>query len=131
MLGGTSRPPHVRDKDGSARRRGSDLSGSEDQTGRELWHVYDLVRGVTRARVESIEWSRDMRWVAVGTAKGTLRKRYIRRYLVCRYTDCCLLDLFAINPYGGRPDEDSHLEGRVRNVLELVSLFHEAYKHDD
>jgi hypothetical protein len=38
-----------------------------------IWHVYDLVRGVTRAKVESIVWSHDERWVGIGTAAGTLR----------------------------------------------------------
>ena len=41
---------------------------------KNVWHVYDLVRGVTRATVESIVWSHDERWVGVGTATGTLRK---------------------------------------------------------
>jgi len=41
---------------------------------KNVWHVYDLVRGITRATVESIVWSHDERWVGVGTATGTLRK---------------------------------------------------------
>ncbi|KAF8315030.1 hypothetical protein DL93DRAFT_964688 [Clavulina sp. PMI_390] len=68
---------------------------------KEVWHVYDLVRGMTKGRVESIVWSHDERWVGVGTASGTLH-------------------IFATNPYGGPPDEDSHLDGRVRNVQQFV-----------
>jgi hypothetical protein len=29
-------------------------------------------------------------------------------------------DLFATNPYGGPSDEDSHIDGRVRNIREFV-----------
>ena len=31
--------------------------------------------------------------------------------------------MFATNPYGGISDEDSHLDGRVRNITEFVSAF--------
>jgi hypothetical protein len=61
---------------------GSDTSGTSAMAGagvttpsrKNVWHVYDLVRGITRATVESIVWSHDERWVGVGTATGTLRK---------------------------------------------------------
>ena len=31
------------------------------------------------------------------------------------------LHVFAVNPYGRKPDQKSHLEGRVSNVDEVVS----------
>lgn len=65
-------------------------------------HVYDLKRGRTAGIVESLDWAVDERWIAVGTRKRTIH-------------------VFAINPYGGPPDDHSHLEGKVVNVAELVS----------
>jgi hypothetical protein len=73
-------------------------------TKRELrtpWHVYDLRRGRTSAVVESVECGDDGRWVAIATRKRTVH-------------------VFPVNPYGGKPDQRSLLEGRVRNVDELV-----------
>ena len=66
-------------------------------------HVYDLQRGRTNAVIENISWNDDMRWVAIGSRKRTVH-------------------VFPINPYGGRPDDASHLEGHVRNATEFVSL---------
>ena len=43
---------------------------------RNVWHVYDLVRGVTRAKVEGVGWAHDERWVGVSTAAGTLRELF-------------------------------------------------------
>lgn len=68
-----------------------------------VWHLYDLYRGSTTAKISSISWAHDARWIGVGTARGTLH-------------------VFAINPYGGRPDEATHLDGRVRNPMELQPL---------
>ena len=59
--------------------------------------VYNLRRGRTSAVVEGSDWSKDGRWLAIGTRKRTVH-------------------VFAVNPYGGKPDIASHLEGRVRNV---------------
>lgn len=60
---------------------GSDASGGSTTVGAgtspsrtNVWHVYDLVRGMSRAKVESIVWAHDERWVGVGTAAGTMRK---------------------------------------------------------
>ena len=69
---------------------------------RTPWHVYDLRRGRTSAVVEAVECADDGRWVAIATRKRTVH-------------------VFPVNPYGGKPDHRSHLEGRVRNVDELVS----------
>ena len=66
------------------------------------WHMYDLRRGRTNAVIEGVGWVEDGRWIAIGTRKRTIH-------------------VFAINPYGGRPDRRSHIEGRVRNYTQLVS----------
>lgn len=65
-------------------------------------HVYDLQRGRTSAVIENISWHDDVRWVAVGSRKRTVH-------------------VFPVNPYGGRPDDASHLEGHVKNAVEFVS----------
>ncbi|KAG7446600.1 uncharacterized protein BT62DRAFT_1076143 [Guyanagaster necrorhizus] len=66
-------------------------------------HVYDLRRGRTSAIVENVEWSTDGRWIAIGTRKRTIH-------------------VFAVNPYGGAPDVESHMCGRVRNAESLQPL---------
>ncbi|KAF9024568.1 hypothetical protein BDZ89DRAFT_1068964 [Hymenopellis radicata] len=66
-------------------------------------HVYDLRRGRTSAIVESVEWSNDSRWVAICTRKRTIH-------------------VFAVNPYGGPPDLESHLSGRVINSDNMQPL---------
>ncbi|KAG1787184.1 uncharacterized protein HD556DRAFT_1410590 [Suillus plorans] len=63
------------------------------------WHMYNLRRGRTTAVIDGIEVSADGRWVAFGTRKATVH-------------------VFAINPYGGKPDLRSHMENRVRNTNE-------------
>lgn len=76
--------------------------GERDMVGHAR-HAYDLYRGRTSAVVEGVDWARDGRWVAVGTRNRTVH-------------------VFAVNPYGGRPDVRTHLEGRVRNGDVLVSF---------
>jgi hypothetical protein len=72
--------------------------------GEELaWHLYDLKRGRTNGVIEHVDLADDGRWIAIGSRKRTVH-------------------VFAVNSYGGRPDEVSHTEGRVRNHFELVSL---------
>lgn len=66
------------------------------------WHMYDLRRGRTSAVVENLDWATDGRWVAVATQKRTVH-------------------IFATNPYGGQPDGQSHVKGRVCNSPKLVS----------
>ncbi|KAF9652801.1 hypothetical protein BDM02DRAFT_2601811 [Thelephora ganbajun] len=63
-------------------------------------HVYDLQRGRTNAVIENISWNDDTRWLAIGSRKRTVH-------------------VFPVNPYGGRPDDASHLEGRVKNATEF------------
>ena len=72
------------------------------KSARAPWHIYDLRRGRTSAVVDDIDWASDGRWVAIGSRKRTLH-------------------IFATNPYGGKPDERSHINGRVANSGELVS----------
>ncbi|KAG8981349.1 hypothetical protein FRB90_007309 [Tulasnella sp. 427] len=94
----------------NARRRSSgasSLSTSSNQlqvkdVGDTVRHMYDLIRGTTHAKVEHVSWSDDARWIGVGTSRGTFHT-------------------YAINPYGGKPDELSHLDGRVRNPDSLQS----------
>lgn len=82
----------------------SKLATAKDSEVRsDPWHMYDLRRGHTSAVIEGVGGSEDGRWVAVGTRKRTVH-------------------IFAVNPYGGKADHRSHLEGRVRNVDEIVSL---------
>ena len=66
------------------------------------WHMYDLHRGRTSAVVENLDWATDGRWIAVATQKRTVH-------------------IFATNPYGGQPDGQSHVTGRVCNPPKLVS----------
>ncbi|KAK0213164.1 hypothetical protein DFS33DRAFT_1248197 [Desarmillaria ectypa] len=66
-------------------------------------HVYDLRRGRTSAIVDNVEWSADGRWIAISTRKRTIH-------------------VFAVNPYGGAPDVESHMCGRVRNPESLQPL---------
>lgn len=80
---------------------GDDANPSQDST---PWHVYDLRRGRTQGVVESAEIAGDGRWIGYGTRNRTIH-------------------LFATNPYGGKADEASHLEGTVRNVGTLVRFF--------
>ncbi|KAG8898673.1 hypothetical protein FRC01_010817, partial [Tulasnella sp. 417] len=105
------RPVSVGDRAAlNARRRSSgasSLSTSSNQTQPKgvsdtVRHMYDLVRGTTHAKVEQVSWSEDSRWIGVGTTRGTFHT-------------------YAINPYGGKPDELSHLDGKVRNPDSLQS----------
>lgn len=66
------------------------------------WHMYDLHRGRTSAVVENLDLATDGRWIAVATQKRTVH-------------------IFATNPYGGQPDGQSHVKGRVCNSPKLVS----------
>ncbi|KAF9527640.1 hypothetical protein CPB83DRAFT_895045 [Crepidotus variabilis] len=59
--------------------------------------VYDLKRGRTYGILEGVDWAEDGRWMGVGTRNRTVH-------------------IFAVNPYGGKTDLRSHLEGRVKNV---------------
>lgn len=69
-----------------------------------IQQVYTLRRGRTSAVVEGADWSKDGRWLAIGTRKRTVH-------------------VFPVNPYGGKADIASHLEGRVRNVDVIVTFF--------
>lgn len=76
------------------------------------WHMYDLRRGRTSAVVEGLDWTSDGRWIALGTQKRTVH-------------------IFATNPYGGEPDVQSHVMGKVCNSSTLASPLssHETDTH--
>jgi hypothetical protein len=69
----------------------------------QAWQVYSLRRGRTSAVVEEVDWAQDGRWIAIGTRKRTIH-------------------VFAVNPYGGPPDPQSHIQGKVFGMTEMVSL---------
>ena len=78
-------------------------SGHFHQQASSSEKMYTLRRGRTSAVVESADWSKDGRWLGIGTRKRTVH-------------------VFPVNPYGGKADIASHLEGRVRNVDVIVRL---------
>ncbi|TIB99410.1 hypothetical protein E3Q18_01615 [Wallemia mellicola] len=57
-----------------------------------VWHRYALRRGYTTARVTSIAWSKDERWCAVTTEKGTTH-------------------IYPLNPNTGGAITNSHVTG--------------------
>jgi hypothetical protein len=59
-------------------------------------HLYSLSRGITDAQVVDCQFSVDSTWCAVSTARGTTH-------------------LYAINPYGDKPDINSHVHNKVSN----------------
>ncbi|KAI8886992.1 hypothetical protein K501DRAFT_213041 [Backusella circina FSU 941] len=59
-------------------------------------HLYSLSRGITDAQVVDCQFSVDSTWCAVSTARGTTH-------------------LYAINPYGEKPDISSHVHSKVNN----------------
>jgi hypothetical protein len=42
--------------------------------GGTVWHVYDLVRGATKADVGELVWEKDGRWAGFGSSNGTIRQ---------------------------------------------------------
>ena len=61
-------------------------------------HLYSLSRGITDAQVEDCQFSTDSTWCAISTARGTTH-------------------VYAINPYGGKPEISGHVHGKVNNPL--------------
>ncbi|KAI9256468.1 hypothetical protein BDA99DRAFT_516465 [Phascolomyces articulosus] len=61
-------------------------------------HLYTLARGYTDAQVEDCHFSADSMWCSVSTARGTTH-------------------VYAINPYGGKPEITGHVNGRVNNPI--------------
>lgn len=59
-------------------------------------HLYSLARGYTDAQVEDCQFSADSMWCSVSTARGTTH-------------------VYAINPYGGKPEIMGHVVGKVNN----------------
>ena len=100
---GTRAGPVRRDSAGSTelQQHDSPITGNDLDPMSILWHSYDLRRGRTSGVIEAVNFSGDCRWVGVSTRKRTIH-------------------VFATNPYGGKPDEPSHLDGKVRNASEMV-----------
>ncbi|ORY31249.1 hypothetical protein BCR39DRAFT_527125 [Naematelia encephala] len=67
------------------------------------WHLYELRRGNTAAIVSDVRWSKDRRWLGVGTGRGTIH-------------------VFPIQPSGGPPSASSHATMQVTNPEQLFSL---------
>ncbi|KAI9270875.1 hypothetical protein BY458DRAFT_539949 [Sporodiniella umbellata] len=59
-------------------------------------HLYSLSRGFTDAQVEDCQFSIDSNWCAISTARGTSH-------------------VYAINPYGGKPEILGHVHSKVNN----------------
>jgi hypothetical protein len=79
----------------------ADEEGEPEHYRGSATQVYDLQRGRTSAVIESIAWAMDGRYVGIGTMNRTVH-------------------IYAVNPYGGKPDLRNHLEGRIRNVDAIV-----------
>ncbi|KAI8334816.1 hypothetical protein BC941DRAFT_432220 [Chlamydoabsidia padenii] len=62
-------------------------------------HLYNLSRGYTDAQVEDCQFSIDSTWCAVTTARGTSH-------------------MYTINPYGGKPEINGHVNGKINNLSE-------------
>ncbi|KAI9262001.1 hypothetical protein BY458DRAFT_515538 [Sporodiniella umbellata] len=62
-------------------------------------HVYSLSRGYTDAQVEDCQFSVDSNWCAISTARGTTH-------------------IYAINPYGGKPELTGHIHNKVSNAYQ-------------
>lgn len=87
--------------DASSSPEEADERGEPDYQGST--QVYDLHRGMTSAIIECIVWAVDGRYVGISTRNRTVH-------------------IYAVNPYGGKADLRSHLEGHVRNVEAMVGI---------
>lgn len=74
----------------------------EDEKAGDGVRMYDLRRGRTSVLVEGVDSTRDGLWVAIATRNRTVH-------------------VFPTNPLGGKPDLAGHLQGKVKNIDELVS----------
>ena len=102
-------PAWVRQGGAGGATGGSEAVGSGGAAGREsragevmMVRMYHLRRGRSQAIIDDVAWAHDGRWVAIGSQRPTVH-------------------VFAVNPYGGKPDLKSHTKGKVFNVNELVS----------
>lgn len=84
MTKGTNLPSTRRRRQSSASSASNVSSSTQDRASApvdghastdhaDVWHVYDLSRGVTRANIQNIQFSADECWIGVGTEAGTLR----------------------------------------------------------
>jgi WD40 repeat protein len=42
--------------------------------GETVWHMYDLMRGATKADIGELVWEKDGRWAGFGSSNGTIRQ---------------------------------------------------------
>ena len=68
-------------------------------------HLYKLSRGFTDAQVEDCQFSIDSNWCAISTARGTTH-------------------VYAINPYGGKPEISGHVHSKINNSI----IYHKKMK---
>ncbi|KAK4699999.1 hypothetical protein P7C70_g6253, partial [Phenoliferia sp. Uapishka_3] len=89
----------------------------------KAWHRYRLTRGFTTAEATTASWSSDLRFISVGTGKGTTRRAplFSRAALSEAHNFFCS-DIYATQPFGGKADLRSHLAPKVSNALELQPL---------
>lgn len=89
----------------------------------KAWHRYRLTRGFTTAEATTASWSPDLRFVSVGTGKGTTREPDNMLTGKPELTAFTLLkDVYATQPFGGKADFRSHFAPKVANSLELQPL---------
>ena len=54
------------------------LAGEKDievaNAGEMVWHIYNLVRGATKADVGELIWEEDGQWAGFGSSNGTLHR---------------------------------------------------------
>ncbi|KAG1464806.1 hypothetical protein G6F56_005008 [Rhizopus delemar] len=72
-------------------------------------HLYSLSRGYTDAQVEDCQFSNDSNWCAISTARGTTH-------------------VYAINPYGGKPELAGHIHNKINNNLSRYSFINNKPK---
>ncbi|KAF1799995.1 hypothetical protein FB192DRAFT_1449478 [Mucor lusitanicus] len=70
-------------------------------------HLYSLSRGITDAQVVDCQFSVDSTWCAITTARGTTH-------------------VYAINPYGGKPEISGHVHGKVNNPVYHPFMAHSS-----
>ncbi|ADV21037.1 hypothetical protein I305_00954 [Cryptococcus gattii E566] len=78
--------------------KGNISTGSQSQA----WHLYELKRGHTIAKVRWTSWDRMGNWVGIGTDRGTIH-------------------IYPIHPSGGQPSAITHAAG-FRNAQRLFAL---------
>ena len=97
---------------------GADRRSSQSSSG-EVWHLYELRRGTTAAKVIEVKWAHDGRWVGVQTDRGTIREYTSLR---AKFRSKLMTDVFPINPTGGPASAATHVSTRPSNPQYLYPL---------